>query len=139
MSDQNQSRPVGRALLNGFNRRCPSCEQGAIFDGYLKVHPKCQVCGLDLSHQRADDGPAWATMLIVLHMLPPIVLFAYDYFPDTSPWILASIASVFFLVMTLLLLPRTKGMFIAIQWANRMYGFGDPKNEAPSRPVTEAE
>jgi uncharacterized protein (DUF983 family) len=32
--------------------------------------------------------------------------------------------SVLFSLLALYLLPRIKGMFVAVQWAKRMHGFG---------------
>ena len=32
---------------------------------YLNVEPKCKVCGLNLYLQKADDGPAYLTILLV--------------------------------------------------------------------------
>jgi len=32
---------------------------------YLKVRESCPVCGEALHHQRADDGPAYLTILVV--------------------------------------------------------------------------
>ena len=45
-----------------------------MFRAYLKVVDACPVCGEDLSHQRADDAPAYMTMLIVGHFVVAGVL-----------------------------------------------------------------
>ncbi len=39
--------------------------------------------------------------------------------------------SVVFLALALFLLPRVKGMFVAIQWAKRMHGFGKMHTPQP--------
>ena len=31
----------------GLAGRCPRCGEGALFDGFLKLKPSCNACGLD--------------------------------------------------------------------------------------------
>ncbi len=91
--------------------------------GYLTVRESCPVCGEELYHHRADDGPAYLTILIVGHLMAPAILWAFvKYRPD--PLLLASIFSVGTVALSLFLLPRLKGVLVAIQWARRMHGFG---------------
>ncbi len=91
--------------------------------GYLKVRDTCPVCEEDLHHQRADDGPAYLTILIVGHLLAPLILYVYTAFrPD--PLILATGFSVGCVALSLYLLPRLKGLMVGLQWAKRMHGFG---------------
>ncbi len=33
----------------GINGRCPRCGKGRLFNGFLTVASKCEVCDLDLS------------------------------------------------------------------------------------------
>lgn len=91
--------------------------------GYLTVRDTCTVCGEDLHHQRADDGPAYLTILIVGHLMAPMILWAFVTFrPD--PLILATVFTIGTVGLSLYLLPRLKGMMVAFQWAKRMHGFG---------------
>ncbi|MEL7026782.1 MAG: DUF983 domain-containing protein [Pseudomonadota bacterium] len=117
-----EERPLRQALLRGWRRRCPCCGKGPMMQSYLKVRRSCPVCGERLDHHRADDGPAYLTILIVGHVLGPVMLWAYTEFrPD--PLVLASIFVVGSVAMSLYLLPRLKGAVVAFQWAKRMYGF----------------
>ncbi|MGF6860372.1 uncharacterized protein (DUF983 family) [Rhodobacteraceae bacterium MBR-64] len=117
-------RPMRPAMLRGWRRRCPSCGSGPILRGYLSVRDTCPVCGEALYHHRADDGPAYLTILIVGHVLGPLLLWAFVAFrPD--PLVLASIFSVGSVALSLFLLPRIKGALIGIQWSRRMHGFGN--------------
>lgn len=116
-------RPLRPAMLRGWRRRCPACGKGHIFDGYLKVRPACPVCGEDLSHHRADDGPAYLTILIVGHLMAPLILWAFVTFRP-SPLVLSSVFAAGCIALSLYLLPRIKGVIVAIQWAKRMHGFG---------------
>ncbi|MGB3177529.1 MAG: DUF983 domain-containing protein [Albidovulum sp.] len=116
-------RPLKPALRNGWRRRCPSCGEGALLYGYLKVRDACPTCGEDLHHQRADDGPAYMTILVVGHLMAPLIMWAFvRYRPE--PWLLATVFTLGCVALSLFLLPRMKGMLVAIQWAKRMHGFG---------------
>jgi uncharacterized protein (DUF983 family) len=116
-------RPLGPALRRGFLRRCPHCGQGQLFTGYLAVADQCPVCRLDLHHHRADDGPAYLTILIVGHLMAPLILYVFTAFRP-EPLVMATIFTVGCVALSLYLLPRLKGVVVAIQWAKRMHGFG---------------
>lgn len=116
-------RPLRPAMLRGWRRRCPACGEGRMFEGYLKVLPACPSCGEDLSHHRADDGPAYLTILIVGHLMAPLIMVAFVEFRP-SPLVLASAFSAGCVALSLYLLPRLKGVIVGIQWAKRMHGFG---------------
>jgi uncharacterized protein (DUF983 family) len=116
-------RPMRPAMLRGFRRRCPHCGQGVLFDGYLKVRDHCPVCREEFHHHRADDGPAYLTILIVGHILAPMIHIIYSNFRP-EPLVFASMLTVAAVAMSLFLLPRLKGLVVAIQWSRRMHGFG---------------
>ncbi len=123
-------RPTGRAILRGLRRRCPNCGRGRLFEGYLKVRPSCPACGEDFTPQRADDGPAYLTILIVGHLMAPFIHIVFTTFRP-APLVMATLFSTVCVGLALVLLPRLKGMVVAIQWARRMHGFGSPQ-EAPA-------
>ncbi|MGV8953482.1 MAG: DUF983 domain-containing protein [Cypionkella sp.] len=119
-------RPLKPALRRGWARRCPNCGAGALFSGYLKVRDTCPVCGQELHHHRADDGPAYLTILIVGHLLAPILMFVFiRYRPE--PVTMITGFSIFTVALSLYLLPRLKGALVGLQWAKRMHGFGAPE------------
>lgn len=118
-------RPLKPALLRGWRRRCPNCGAGPMLRGYLTVRDTCPVCGEALHHQRADDGPAYLTILIVGHLMAPIMLYIFtEYRPD--PLVGATVFSIGAVGLSLWLLPRLKGAMVGLQWAKRMHGFGTP-------------
>ncbi len=120
---ETSNRPMRPAMLRGWRRRCPSCGAGPMLRGYLKVRDTCPVCQEELYHHRADDGPAYLTILIVGHLMAPVILWSFETFrPD--PLVLASAVSVGCVALSLYLLPRLKGMIVGVQWAKRMHGFG---------------
>ncbi len=116
-------RPVKPAIWNGLRCRCPRCGEGALFAGYLKVTPTCTQCGQELHHHRADDGPAYLTILLVGHIMGFVMHLMWSQLRP-EPWVMATVLTTLAVVMSLFLLPRMKGMVVAIQWAKRMHGFG---------------
>ena len=120
---ESADRPIKQAMLRGSRGRCPACGQGRLFQGYLKVRATCAHCGEELHHQRADDGPAYLTILLVSHLGAPLLLAVYMmYRPSPMSMLLGfGLGAV---VLSLVLLPRIKGALIGFQWARRMHGFG---------------
>ena len=116
-------RPVKPAMLRGWRRRCPKCGAGPMFRGYLKVRDACPVCGQELHHHRADDGPAYLTILIVGHLLAPALMFTFVKFRP-EPMVMITGFTIGTVALSLYLLPRLKGALVGLQWANRMHGFG---------------
>lgn len=115
-------RPLKSALFRGWRLRCPNCGTGPMLKGYLKVRSSCPVCDENLSHARADDGPAYLTILIVGKLMAPILIWWYTEFrPD--PVIMGTVLTVGCVALSLYLLPRMKGIVVAFQWAKRMHGF----------------
>ncbi|MEM7471919.1 MAG: DUF983 domain-containing protein [Pseudomonadota bacterium] len=125
-SNTDQSvRSTKAAILSGWKKRCPNCEQGPLLKSYLKVRDECPVCHQELHHHRADDGPAYLTILVVGHLMAPLLHMTYTHFDEPDPLIVATVFSVGCVGLCLYLLPRMKGAVIGIQWAKRMHGFGD--------------
>lgn len=117
-----EMRELKPALLRGALGRCPRCGEGRLFRGYLKVRPSCDHCALDFSHQRADDGPAYITILITGHVGVLLLTLLFHVMQD-NPLLLALTMSGLCTLLALLMLPRVKGGLIALQWAKRMHGF----------------
>lgn len=120
-------RPTWPALRRGWRGKCPNCGAGQMLKGYLSVRPSCTVCGTDFHHNRADDGPAYLTILIVGHVMAPLLLYVFIHFRP-EPTVLIAIFSVFTVGLSLYLLPRIKGGMVALQWSKRMHGFGGHDN-----------
>ncbi|MBT2131645.1 DUF983 domain-containing protein [Aliiroseovarius lamellibrachiae] len=110
------------AVVNGLRLKCPNCGKGALLHSYLKVNDTCANCGQEFHHQRADDGPAYLTIVIVGHILGFAMHFLYSNFKP-EPLTFALSLSAVAVVSSLLLLPRMKGLMVAYQWAKRMHGF----------------
>ena len=114
-------RPVLISLMRGMRRRCPQCGKGVLLAGYLTPVKNCDICGEDFSAISADDGPAWATLLVLGHLVVPLMVFLGR--DETIPIYLAtSILMVVMLAGVFVLLPRAKGLFIALIWATGATG-----------------
>jgi uncharacterized protein (DUF983 family) len=64
--------PLVRAALSA---RCPKCEVGPLYDGWLKFAPRCRGCGLDYEQFNVGDGPAAFLILIVGGLVTALALF----------------------------------------------------------------
>ena len=118
-------RAVWPSVARGWRRRCPKCGNGQLLKSYLKVNNACPVCREEFYHHRADDGPAYLTILLVGHLMAPLLHISFVQFrPD--PLTLFTIFAVGCVGLSLYLLPRLKGAIVAYQWAKRMYGFATP-------------
>ena len=118
-------RALWPALRRGWRGRCPTCGSGPLFAGYLKVRPTCPVCCETFSHHRADDGPAYLTILIVGHLMAPVLHLAFVRFRP-EPLVLFGVFAIGCVALSLSLLPRLKGAIVAFQWARGMHGFAGP-------------
>ena len=123
--DLDPPRDLKRAMTRGWRRRCPSCGSGPMMRSYLAVRDNCPICHEELHHHRADDGPAYLTILFVGHLMAPLLHIVFvHYRPD--PLTLFTIFAVGCVGLSLYLLPRLKGAIVGYQWAREMYGFGKP-------------
>jgi|TARA_R110002124_G_scaffold11573_10_gene54915 uncharacterized protein (DUF983 family) len=89
---------------------------------YLKVRDHCPVCREALYHHRADDGPAYLTILIVGHLLAPSLLFVFTTW-QPEPLVMFTGFAIGTVTLSLYLLPRLKGALVGFQWARLMHGF----------------
>ena len=105
-------------LLAGLAGRCPNCGEGHLFDGFLKVAPRCEACGFDLAKADSGDGPAvfvimiagflvaFAALFTEIAVRPPIWVHLLLWLPAT-------------LIVCLVLLRPMKGLMLAAQFKNR--------------------
>ena len=112
------------AIKRGLRQRCPVCGTGKLFRSYLRLSDRCSHCGAKLSELRADDGPAWATILIVGHLIVPF--FIVTVRSNAPDWVYYAVLFPLTIALTLSLLPRCKGVFVAL-----LYSF-DVKTGVPA-------
>ena len=114
MSEQRSSaaRSPVRAGLAG---RCPRCEKGKLFQGFLSLRPRCDLCGLDYAFADAGDGPAvfvilFAGFIVVGAALVVEVLYQPPF------WLHATLWGPLILLLTLGPLRPLKGLLVALQY-----------------------
>jgi uncharacterized protein (DUF983 family) len=104
-----------QVITRGILGKCPNCNEGKLFSKYLKQVNYCAKCNENYIDIKADDGPAWLTILIVAHLLVPLTIgFAFE--TNLPDWLSIPIWSLLAILLVLIILPRVKGMFIAIIW-----------------------
>ena len=111
------SLPIPRTsvvLKRGFFCRCPHCGEGKLFKSYLKLVDRCDVCGEQLGHIRADDLPAYLTIAIVGHVVVGLMLTAIQF--GVPNWLGISVSMALTIGMSLWLLPHMKGVVAAQLW-----------------------
>ena len=120
-------RSLLRGLGRGLTRHCPNCGQGRLFDGYLRIHPVCDVCGEDNDRYPADDAPPYFTILLVGHIVvaPMLILEVIRTWPL---WLSMTIFPALALLATLTLLPFVKGGVVGACWALNIVR--DPRDRA---------
>jgi uncharacterized protein (DUF983 family) len=116
-------RPLGRSMLRGLACKCPNCGKGQIFDGFLAVKPKCEACQENLSHQRADDLPAYLNIFVVGHVVIGAMMVLMTW-KILGMWAMMAVTILLCLIASALLMRPLKSMVVSIQWALRMHGFG---------------
>jgi uncharacterized protein (DUF983 family) len=113
-------------LKRGLFGRCPACGEGRMFRSFLKVADRCEACGEALFHHRADDFPAYLTIVVVGHVIVPLTMYVeIAYAP--SYWVHAAIWLPLVVLSSLATLRLLKGLVVAMQWNLGMHGFAAAK------------
>ena len=106
------------ALSAGLRLRCPQCEKGEVFQGYLKFRDHCRVCGADFKAADAGDGPAVFVILIVGAIVAPL-LIVLQFGLDLPGWLALALTMIAAVALCLALLPPFKATLFALQWKHK--------------------
>lgn len=109
------SHPPPSAVLTGLLGRCPRCGRGRLFNGYLTLAERCEVCGLDMDFADSGDGPAVFLILIVGFIVVAAALITEVAYQPPY-WVHAVLWGPLAIGLPLLLLRPTKGLMIALQF-----------------------
>lgn len=79
------------------------------------------MCAQDWTHHRADDFPAYVSILLTGHIMAPVIVALVR--ADLSMLALVSVILPLALLLMISLLQPAKGGIIALQWWLGMHGF----------------
>jgi uncharacterized protein (DUF983 family) len=111
------------AMRRGFLGHCPACNKGRLFGRFLKVADRCEVCGTEFHHHRADDLPPYLVIFVVGHLIGYGILMTETRL-EVPMWAHLALWPALALVLCLALLQPMKGAVVGLQYALGMHGFG---------------
>jgi len=112
------SYPLISPYSAGLGGKCPRCGQGALFEGFLSLREKCEVCGLDYAKADAGDGPA-VFVIFIVGFAAVAVAFIARYAWQAPMWLAFLLSAGLAIGLTLALLRPLKATLIALQYANK--------------------
>ena len=105
-------------FVAGARGLCPNCAEGPLFEGFLRVTPRCAACGFDLAASDSGDGPAVFVILAVGFIAVFGAMFTeIAYNPPV--WIPLVVWIPLAGALSLALLRPFKGLMIAAHVRNR--------------------
>lgn len=102
----------------GIRGRCPRCGRGKLFDGFLKLAPKCNACGLDYSFADPADGPAFFVMMTMAFPATGFGMWI-ELSYDPPLWVHLVTTLPFLLLSCIPILRPIKGVLVASQYINK--------------------
>ena len=109
---------LGATILAGVLGRCPSCHRGKLYDGYLALAPRCDVCGLDYRFADSGDGPAVFVILVTGFIVVGAALIV-EILYSPPYWLHAALWGPLAIILPLVLLRSFKGVLIALQFRHK--------------------
>ncbi|MCI5073525.1 DUF983 domain-containing protein [Oricola sp.] len=105
-------------MTTGPAGKCPHCGEGSIFNGFITLKERCDVCGLDLSFADAADGPAFFVMLIAS---VPVLGFALwmTLSVGAAYWLTALLTLPLLVLFCVLPLRPIKGWLVSSQYFHK--------------------
>ncbi len=118
MSNQETSSPSVNPYAATLKGRCPSCGEGRLYAGYLKLRDKCDSCGLELATFDQADGPAVFVMFIV-GLLVVIPAFVVELKFQPPYWLHAVLWGPWAIFLVLIALRPVKSLLVAQQFKHK--------------------
>src|SRR5919206_3664181 len=97
---------------------CPRCGRGRLFQGFLRLAPRCNGCGLDYSFADPADGPAFFVMMT---MAFPVTAFGIwvELAYEPPVWVHLVTTLPMLLLACIPILRPIKGILVASQYVNK--------------------
>ena len=95
--------PTLRTLIRrGWQRKCPQCGQGDLYQRWLRLHEHCPACGLQYLPDQGDLLGPLMFLDRVLFIVPIILFFYLGVWHPTLVWfVLFNGALLFLLIYTM--------------------------------------
>jgi uncharacterized protein (DUF983 family) len=113
-----ERKSLGATVWAGITGHCPACGRGRLFDGYLKLAPRCDVCGLDYNFADSGDGPAVFVILVTGFIVVGAALIV-EVLYSPPYWVHALLWGSLAIILPLVLLRSFKGTLIALQFKHK--------------------
>jgi len=118
MTDNTTTTTALSSIRTGLACRCPRCGKGRLFQGFLGLRPRCEVCGLSFAFADSGDGPAVFVIFFAGFLVVGAALVVeVSYGPPL--WLHAALWGPLILAVTLLPLRPMKGLMIALQYHHK--------------------
>lgn len=109
------TRPVLSPLRTGLRGRCPRCGKGHLFQGFLALAKRCEVCGLDYAFADPADGPAF--FVLCFGTVPAVFMALWIDAVYAAPvWVHLLTTLPFLLATCILPLRPLKGWLVSSQY-----------------------
>ncbi len=118
MSEQGSLYPPVEPIAAGIKARCPRCGQGALFNGYLKLAKRCEVCELDYGFADSGDGPVVFVLLLDGFIVTALALWAEVSY-QLPLWLHFIIWIPLAILIGLVLTRWMKGILITLQYKHK--------------------
>ena len=105
-----------QAIVRGMRRRCPRCGQGTIFERWITVRDRCEVCGLQFEERAGDTWGFWVLLDRVFVAIPFVVLL-FGFATSSLRLRLMLIGAM--LVPLIATMPHRQGIAIALDYLLR--------------------
>ncbi|XOC82489.1 DUF983 domain-containing protein (plasmid) [Microvirga sp. M2] len=113
-----QDQTVPPPVVTGLKGLCPRCGKGHLFQGFLTMRPRCEVCGLDFAFADSGDGPAFFVMSIVGIVVVGLALWVEFAFSPPI-WLHLVMWSALSIALSLALVRPSKGVLVALQYHHK--------------------
>lgn len=104
--------------------RCPRCQQGKLYKGFLTIVDSCSECGMPLRVHEQGDGPAFFAILVIGTLVGIFAtIVEVKYAPEF--WVHAVLWIPFVCFGSLLCIRLFKAMLFAAQYKWRPDDFNE--------------
>lgn len=112
-------RPTLKMLLwafwDGFRLKCPSCSEGALYQGFTQMHRECPKCGAPFErYGEGDFLGAMVTCYSLASVFVAKVILLINVLTDMPIWDQIIVAIVIGFAFVILLYRNLKGIWVAI-------------------------